>query len=177
LLALFYVAIRLIPIIAASQRSQAVAAKISQNMPWLDKDRRLIFGAPLVGFVAVPALWLISHVVLWALILLIVIPVVGIPLISGAHGQKRAHETVINPHQCRTLDALGRQQAPMRGARCVRLMKSGEEIQRGRYITEDEHRVWLLRKTPWAVVSVPLDDTLMEDVQVEVRPSASESRK
>ncbi len=114
-----------------------------------------------------------------------------VPLVCAFMGQDDAESAVLKQDYC----ASPRGTRPTtKGALCVRVIKGQCEVVRGRFIAENDKRMWLLvksreaeapkgvapgdaphtagevSKTPrdWTVVSVPLDGAIVEDVREEV---------
>lgn len=96
--------------------------------------------------------------------------VVSLPLQPALMADRHAKAHVINPDGCASL----REEKPVKeGAHCVRLVKDKCEIARGRYIGETNDRVWLLRKQPMRVISVPLDGAAKDQVADEAPPAVA----
>jgi hypothetical protein len=100
--------------------------------------------------------------------------VVGlVPLLPVSAAAEAARKQVIDPTTCRQLLQIGDSQTI--GARCVRVVRQGCELGRGRYIEQSSNRVWLLYEPPvqvpgrqtLKVFSVPLDGNVIEEVDSE----------
>lgn len=90
--------------------------------------------------------------------------VVAVPLQPALLGEHYAKSKVIDPKGCASLPG----ETPVReGAPCIRLVKEQCEVARGRRIDATSERVWLLLNTPLRVMSIPLDETSVEDVSSE----------
>jgi hypothetical protein len=87
-----------------------------------------------------------------------------VPVGPAEQAKKNAFVQVVDPQRCAMVNAAG---TAGTGARCVRVVKSGCEVERGRYIEQSATRVWLLKKSPWLVLSVPLDGAVMESTTDE----------
>ena len=88
---------------------------------------------------------------------------------AGALVAQAAREQTIGPASCRPVDI--NQQA--HGARCVKVMRLGCEIGRGRYIEQGGTRIWLFHKKTNGISSVALEGSSVEDVNSEEAPATA----
>lgn len=104
-----------------------------------------------------------------------------VPLLPTAAVGEIARKQVINPPECRKL--VGNADPQIIAVRCVRVVRQGCELGRGRYIEQSSNRVWLLYEPPvqiparptLKVFSVPMDGNVIEEVDTEApqpQPSA-----
>ena len=105
-------------------------------------------------------------VLMWLLSSLAIVLVIALPVSPVKGAREKALREVVHPLGCRPLREWGNVE-PVVLARCVRIVRDGCEVARGRYIEQSSNRVWLLSKTPWRVMSVPLERSVMEDTPNE----------
>ena len=133
------------------------------------RDRLLGYGLPVVWASVVMAVFHLLLALEWAICFLVIVLVIALPVSPVKGAREMALREVIRPLGCRPLRERGL--AEQVRARCVRIVRDGCEVARGRYIEQSANRVWLFSKAPWRVMSVPLDQSVMEDTPSET-PSA-----
>lgn len=102
-----------------------------------------------------------------------------VPTLPVSAAAARKH--VIDPRSCRLL--VGRSSPEVEGARCVRIVRFGCELGRGRYIDQSASRVWLLNEPPptvpfrqtLKVFSLPTDGNVVEEVDSELSVAESQA--
>lgn len=128
------------------------------------KFRLYIYGAPFVFGIGVPGLLMFIAVIIWFVMSLFLMPYVLVPLGPARMGQEAAKVEVIRPRLCHPVGKAGE------GAHCIRVVRNGCEIARGRYIDQSANRVWLFHKRDHSTTSAPLDGNVTEDVGTEDVP-------
>lgn len=143
-----------------TQRANQFIAKVACALGSVSRTWRFLFGFAAAGwFVSPVAIWLLGAS-LWLVGSLVLLALTAAPIVGLTAGTTHAREHVIEPAQCvqRSVD----RQKTRDGAICIRVLKDGKEIARGRLIDQTSNRVWLFRKHPWSVASVPLDGAVIE---------------
>lgn len=106
-----------------------------------------------------------------AIILLLIFP----SLVGYLAGQGSINKYVINPIQCEPLYPQKERMTPPRvnqtsstqsppKAVCLRILKEGEELGRGRKIARNQDTVFLFKPSTGEVVSIPIKDAVVEQV-------------
>jgi hypothetical protein len=152
--------------------SRARLRNVVTRIKRLPTPKRLVgYGAPLAFLVFPFAVLFVSMSILWLAISAFTLPAVVIPVLPAAAARKLAYASVIDPARCRSPGEPGKRH--IEGARCVRVIRQGCEVARGRYIEQAANRVWLLTKRPWNIHSAPLDGNVTEDVDNELAPAGT----
>ena len=128
---------------------------------WL---RAVGYGMPTMLLVLCCIAPFVISLVIWLAGQMIFLAAAIVPVGPAEQAKRNAFSQVVDPRQCSSVNAAGHATT---GAKCIRVVKSGCEVQRGRYIEQSATRVWLLKKNPWSVVSVPLDGAVMESIADE----------
>jgi hypothetical protein len=130
------------------------------------RDRLFGYGLPIASALLVMVALYAVALLMWLICSLAIVLVIALPVSPVKGAREKAIREVVHPLGCRPLREWGNVE-PVTLARCVRIVRDGCEVARGRYIEQSSNRVWLLSKTPWRVMSVPLDRSVMEDTPNE----------
>ena len=106
-----------------------------------------------------------------AIILLIIFP----SLMGYRAGQGFINKYVINPSQCTSLYSQKERMSPPRvnqasstqpppKAICLRILKEGKELGRGRKIARNQDTIFLFKPVTGEVVSIPIKDAIVEQI-------------
>lgn len=128
------------------------------------RDRRFrisLYSAPFVVAIVIPAILLSLAFLIHFIVDVLIVLNVLLPAGPADMGQHDAHTEVIDPTECRLI------QSSAHGAHCIRVIRNGCEIARGRYIDQTQNRVWLYHKQGRNTSSAPLDGSVVEDVAIE----------
>lgn len=142
------------------ERSHRVLALAIRTAASIRRDWRFLLGSAAVGWACPPVIAYLLGAILWIAGSLVLVALTAAPLAGFAAGKAYAHEGVIEPTHCRQTSGDGRKAKD--GALCVRVLKDGKELARGRLIDQKNNRAWLFRKQPWAVSAIPLDGAVIE---------------
>lgn len=144
----------------AMGRARAFIAKAAHTYKSISKAWRLVFGFGVAGWLTPPVFAYLLGAVLWIVGTLVLFSLTAAPFVGITAGRTHAYELVVAPVHCARKSSVG--QRTRDGATCVRVLKDGKELASGRLIDQTNNRVWLLRKRPWVVTSVPLDGAVVE---------------
>lgn len=141
-------------------RARKVSAGVALVLGRISRAWRFVLGFAAAGWLSPPVLFYLIGAALWLVGALLLLALTAAPIIGIKAGKIHAREHVIDPARC--VQKTGDGQLIRDGASCVRVIKDGRELARGRLIDQTGNRVWLLRKHPWSVTSVPLDGAVVE---------------
>lgn len=147
------------PVVIAMSAGKALYKRLTTE--W-----QFVLGGAAAGWIAPSVFVYLLAGVLWIIVSLMIFLLCIAPLIGISAGRSNAHEYVISPQRCGTVSK--RDVKAARGASCLRVIKDGKELARGRVIDQTSTRVWLWVKQPWRVMSVPIEDATLEQVELEI---------
>jgi hypothetical protein len=112
------------------------------------------------GFIAIiTGIWLVISLAIAVILLCIAyIPMWGLP-----SGREQAKNEVLAPLSC-IGQPVKREQDPDRQSHCLRVMRDGKELARGRLIEYGADRVFLYQPSTKHWLSVPLSNAIVEEV-------------
>ena len=141
-------------------RAHWLKAQASHAFEGVSKPWRFLLGSATMGWLAPPVTAYLLGAAVWVAGSLVLLALTAAPIVGITGGRVYARELVIDPAHCAQKSSDG--QRIRDGATCVRVLKDGKELARGRLIDQTNNRVWLLRKRPWTVTSIPLDGAVVE---------------
>ncbi len=140
--------------------ARQIFARVALPLGGISKAWRFVLGFATVGWLAPPVVVYLLGAGLWFVGALVLLALTAAPFIGISAGKTHARELVIEPAHCVLKSDAGK--LIRDGASCVRVLKDGKELARGRLIDQTGNRVWLVRKQPWSVTSIPLDGAVIE---------------
>ena len=150
--------------LSMSERAQRLAG-LAATWNRFVRARLLAFSMPMLTIGTALLMFAAIGVGIWVSFAPFLALVFLIPAMSISSGLTAARANILQPAGCSS-PAISIKNVSG-GARCIRVLRDGKEVARGRYVEQGPNRVLLYRKSSDTLLSVPLEASILEDVASE----------